>query len=358
MRKFWAVLSLFAVLALPSISWSRTVSLVLKTGDVVKGKLLGSGEKGLIIQSATGKARTYPYSTVEEVFDADTNDNLSGEYLKKDAATPKTKKKVVKETVAAEDEAVEASTPAARTVKAKPTPLAPRAFKPGLSFGMELATGSRASNPQLTDLWTQWLKLNLGAMAEEPSYSKLPLTDLGIELLYKPHPCVGFGVFGQWYWLSLGTNQSYERSVFYGLVDQNATFDMSFGAVSYGGMLRLRPSAKSRVAFAFYGGRLSLAGAGASATSNDTKMVQQDFSGSAPYLRGDLEFSLVKDTTRAVPILFVGYQACKIDEVKCKLVTNYGVADGRTFTWKDINNQNVELDYSSLRLGLKVVGKF
>jgi len=91
MRKFWVVLSLFAVLSLPSISWSRTVSIVLKTGDVVKGKLLGSGEKGLIIQSATGKARTYPYSTVEEVFDADTNANLSGEYLKKNATAVKTR---------------------------------------------------------------------------------------------------------------------------------------------------------------------------------------------------------------------------------------------------------------------------
>lgn len=347
MRKGMWLFALLALLALPCASWSRNVSVVLVSGDVVKGKLLGSGDKGITLQTKAGKARTYPFTSVQDVFDTDTNENLSSQFLKKDAS----------ESAQTEEEAAPAPTPAPRVVPRakKVVYTGPAPFKPGLSFGMDFTTGSRASNPRLTKLWKETVP------EAGWDYTKLPLTDLGLELLYKPSPLVGFGVFGQWFIMSLGNSQTltYTSTLYwYGYPisssSTNYTFDISLGALAYGGMVRLRPSPDSRVALAFYAGQLSLAGSSYTVNSDSgTQYVDQTFSGHAPYFRGDVEFALVPDVSRVVPILSIGYQVCKMKNIHT-IWSDEGI-DG---TWTDNQGKAMELDYSSLRIGFKVVGKF
>lgn len=354
MRKGTLFLALLALLALPCASWSRNVSVVLVSGDVVKGKLLGSGNKGIILQTKTGKARTYPFTSVQDVFDTDTNENLSSEFLKKGSVAPA-------------DEEQEAPVPARThvaprsTVKARPvaTPTGPVPFKPGLSFGMDFTTGTRGPNNQLTTMWQK-------AVPEAGwDYFKMPLTDLGAELTYKAIPELSVGVFGQWFIFSLGNNQTLHRDgmaywwygVYFTSDDENRTFDLSLGAMSYGGMVRLRPSADSRVALALYAGQLSLVGAGYTVTSdNYGTIIEQNFSGSAPYFRGDIEYALTPNVSSVVPVLSIGYQSCKIKTVHEDIVKPSGMGSGDLAV--DANGEKVQLDFSSIRLGFKVVGKF
>jgi hypothetical protein len=367
MKKGLVFLLFLVVFSLPSLSWSRNVSVVLRSGDVVKGKLLGSGEKGVFVQATGGKAKYYKTYEIEEVFDADTNENLTEELVKNGGT--------VKENNAASDvnqqagqETTEETAPEETPVKIRrqnnyraKTSVArvqrgPKPFKPGLVFGMDFTTGSRASNSQLTKAWKETIYNDIEY--ENADYTKLPLTDFGFELSYKFNPYISLGVFGQWYWLSLGTSQSYTRSfTWYGYTyaEENCNFDMSMGAVTGGAMIRVKPAPKSPVAFSFYAGELALAGASFTMSLDGEKVVEQNFTGSAPYFRGDIEFALTPDPNDVTPILYIGYQSCTVKTIKSEMITGTDVTGP---TLKDSTGRNIEADYSSLRIGFKVVGKF
>jgi hypothetical protein len=362
MKKGVVFLLFLAIFSLPSLSWSRNVSVILRSGDVVKGKLLGSGEKGVFVQSKTGKAKYYKVNEIEEVFDADTNENLTEELTKKGAAAQEDNASSVNQ--AADQEATEEAAPEETpvpqvrhhkrqiaTASRVSVKRGPKPFKPGLAFGMDFTTGSRASNSQLTKTWKEII---YGEIGKNPDYTKLPLTDFGFELSYKFNPYVGVGVFGQWYWLSLGTSQSYVSYSYY-YYDQTLNYNLSMGAVTGGLMIRVKPAPKSPVAFAFYAGELALAGAGYTVTLDGENVVEQNFTGSAPYFRGDIEFACTPDPNDVTPILYVGYQSCTVRTIHSEVITGTDVTGP---ILKDSNGNNIHADYSSIRFGFKVVGKF
>jgi hypothetical protein len=231
----------------------------------------------------------------------------------------------------------------------------PIPFKPGWVFGMDFTTGSRATNSQLNAAWKDTIYNDIGYV--DADYTTLPLTDFGFEVSYKFNPYINVGLFGQLYWLSLGTTQSYTRSFsWYGYTyaEENVDFNMSMGAVAGGAMVRLKPAPKSPVAFSLYVGELALAGAGFTMDLDGTNVVDQNFTGSAPYIRGDLEFACTQEPNAVTPIIFIGYQSCTVKTIKSEMITG----DGPTGTLKDSAGRNIEADYSSLRIGFKVVGKF